>query len=1370
MDTKRRTDQRRKMIQSSGIIVMICLNALFGLTAFTANVAADNVVTAATGDLNITAVQVNANTSLSLTINLTGTGNVTNVNITAPSAFDGGDIWIKDLNIYNASDMTWYYGVGNSTIYGIFGGQMHANITLATSFNSTSPNDKIVVNFSAVAGGIPTLNAMFAIQLFNGTGPGSGPTTLTEDGNLGVDIIDSIFPEIEETTITLATTGEVFNVTANVTDNVDLDTVWLDYNMTSVEGYYNTANVSMTPGVLPSYYREVTIWDNATWFNYTICANDTSDNWNQSIKNVSVNDSLLPEIYDTTTGNPTTGYPFTIMATVTDNIDVVGVNLNYYLNTTIGFTMPLNLSMVNVGGDNYSSSIFIQSNALTLYYNISANDTFNSWNETSEINLNVIDDDSPSSSCFVSGGWYNTPTVPILWTASDNVNLSSVELFYTHSPDNSNWSAPTSFGGQSVSGQTSNGIFNFNWPLGEGYYMFYTIANDSSGNQELPTGSADAIAGYDITTPTIDITSILYASDYIWSDSLTSLYYSDGMGFSGARFVIQGNASDNLSGLSHLTSSEAFGEQPPNDITPDSWDISYNITMIASGTIAITISVYDKAGNIAYDNFTCYEDLSAQNTTMSIGNPKYLGPNSTLYVTTSTHFWLNASTGTTGLDHIEYKIDENPWTIYGGPFTLSSEGFHNIYYRSVDNVSNVEPFQVLNVYVDESPPVTIISIGTPKYGSSPTYVTSTTSFNLTAIDVGVGLKKIWYRTDNGNWVLYSGDFNLSGLADGAHTIYFNGTDMLNNLEILQSIDVYLDNQSPAIDLSVGNPKQGFNPTYVTSSTEFSIQATDYSGSGIHSVEYNVDGGGWEPYVSPFTIDGAGSHDLSYRSIDNLGNTNELEALIFGDDSPPQTDISFDMNITIDGVVYVTLSSQIWLNSTDSGSGVQDTWYSVDGVYWTEYTGQFTVPIGSAMIYYYSVDNLGNIETTKSMSLLMGNGTPIITSEPTTVGYESELYLYAVTAYDSDIVLGDVLRFTLFDYPEGMIINENTGSVSWTPTNNQVGDQDVSIVVSDRTDWNAWQNFTITVINKNTAPYIRNAVSPNYEIVLYAYENLIYSIDAGDDDLIHGDSLTYELHNSPVGMTIDNTGVIRWTPTVDDLRKTYLINISVSDNAGLEVIQSIIVKVPDRPPSLLGGICDRENGTPQDSYSFSITVYDLDGNLPERVYLIIDGEEYDMSHASGGNGTFVYLFEMSLSEGTHAYAFFVESSADNSGTDWRTIEVTQPESVVDWLSVWAVPLLLFFILLMMSYIAWTQRDLISEIRKVKSMQTLPRIQRKSTPGMKLPEPTTPCPKCGTALKPNAQFCGECGSSITNKSGNTNEESNPDSTNGDINEWI
>lgn len=93
---------------------------------------------------------------------------------------------------------------------------------------------------------------------------------------------DTMPPEIVETTFGTPPTGDYYNITANIMDNADVDTVWLEYTITSSEGYYETYNLSMNKSTEPSYWYKVNIWSNVTWFNYTIKANDTSDNWNST--------------------------------------------------------------------------------------------------------------------------------------------------------------------------------------------------------------------------------------------------------------------------------------------------------------------------------------------------------------------------------------------------------------------------------------------------------------------------------------------------------------------------------------------------------------------------------------------------------------------------------------------------------------------------------------------------------------------------------------------------------------------------------------------------------------------------------------------------------------------------------------------------------------------------------------------------------------------------------------------------------------------------------------------------------------------------------------------------------------------------------
>ncbi len=93
-------------------------------------------------------------------------------------------------------------------------------------------------------------------------------------------ISDLVPPDIMETTSEVPVSGKFYNVTANVIDDIGVDSVWLDFAQISQEGYSEKVNVSMNPAFGDSYWYYPMIWINATWFNYTIKAMDTGGNWN----------------------------------------------------------------------------------------------------------------------------------------------------------------------------------------------------------------------------------------------------------------------------------------------------------------------------------------------------------------------------------------------------------------------------------------------------------------------------------------------------------------------------------------------------------------------------------------------------------------------------------------------------------------------------------------------------------------------------------------------------------------------------------------------------------------------------------------------------------------------------------------------------------------------------------------------------------------------------------------------------------------------------------------------------------------------------------------------------------------------------------
>lgn len=76
----------------------------------------------------------------------------------------------------------------------------------------------------------------------------------------------------------------------------------------------------------------------------------------------------------------------------------------------------------------------------------------------------------------------------------------------------------------------------------------------------------------------------------------------------------------------------------------------------------------------------------------------------------------------------------------------------------------------------------------------------------------------------------------------------------------------------------------------------------------------------------------------------------------------------------------------------------------------------------------------------------GNNPPSITSTAITSAVEDQTYTYDVEATDPDT--GDTLTYSLTTKPDGMSIDSSTGIITWTPNEDQIGNNDVVVVVVD----------------------------------------------------------------------------------------------------------------------------------------------------------------------------------------------------------------------------------------------------------------------------------------------------------------------------------
>ncbi|SEF23851.1 Ig-like domain (group 3) [Amycolatopsis pretoriensis] len=170
-----------------------------------------------------------------------------------------------------------------------------------------------------------------------------------------------------------------------------------------------------------------------------------------------------------------------------------------------------------------------------------------------------------------------------------------------------------------------------------------------------------------------------------------------------------------------------------------------------------------------------------------------------------------------------------------------------------------------------------------------------------------------------------------------------------------------DTTAPTVTaLVAGNRDSSGN--YIESAT-VSLSATD-AGSGVASVEYQLDGGSWTTYAAPVVVSAVGMHMLHYRATDVAGNTSPEGMEHFtvvegqGDTTPPTVTASLSGDRDSAGN-YLDVAT-VTLTATDADSTVASVEYQLDGGAWTAYSAPVAVTgAGAHMVHFRATDAAGN---------------------------------------------------------------------------------------------------------------------------------------------------------------------------------------------------------------------------------------------------------------------------------------------------------------------------------------------------------------------------------------------------------------------------
>ncbi|MGB2985952.1 MAG: putative Ig domain-containing protein, partial [Phycisphaerae bacterium] len=266
------------------------------------------------------------------------------------------------------------------------------------------------------------------------------------------------------------------------------------------------------------------------------------------------------------------------------------------------------------------------------------------------------------------------------------------------------------------------------------------------------------------------------------------------------------------------------------------------------------------------------------------------------------------------------------------------------------------------------------------------------------------------------------------------------------------------------------------------------------------------------------------------------------------------------------------------------------------------TGEYEVTVTATDGYESSVAQQMYVLTVFEI-----NVPPQIISIPETSVTKDLEYFYQVEAFDPD---GDPLGYALGIAPSGMTIDADSGLVEWLP--DETGSFEVRVRVSDDHGHQAVQDFFLTVVACADPPVITSlpvVTATEGELYTYAVEA---SVPSGE--------LFYSLPIAPSGMSIDETGLILWTPSHQSagLRTVkVVVATDVADCQAEQIFQIDVADVNVAPVFTSMPVTTVSEGA---LYNYHAEAVDPDGD--PITYLLSAGPEGMTVHSQVGTVTWM----------------------------------------------------------------------------------------------------------------------------------------------------
>ncbi|MCK4521591.1 MAG: putative S-layer protein [Nanoarchaeota archaeon] len=860
-------------------------------------------------------------------------------------------------------------------------------------------------------------------------------------------------------------------------------------------------------------------------------------------------------------------------------------------------------------------------------FNWTNNDLTNvSYIDTSSVIINAnpvitVDNTSSTTINHDSNGLVN-----IKINSSGNSNLDNVTINYTAGSLPASWLnySPANF--TSISANSNNNFsVNISVPKGTPPANYTGVFNISA---------ASAVTKTVVLTVTVPLDNSWRASP----SSTTTYHKTDQSGLIGTVYINNTGNIDNIYTLLYSGTIRTYG-----GIWNSSNPSSVSVTKQTRGNFSIYHKAYWQEGS--YDLII---NITPQNGTSNVSNMTLIldktnpsasisYPSPDAYVSGITDFNVSAN-DSNGISLVQFYVDsvlKN--TTNTMPYSYdwnTSELTDNIYpiKAIVYDMSNNTNTTEINVTINNTDSVPHL------YNNIPTINWSedaTTTLNLSLYFRSIDGDNLTYTSTNAtnvtvsinntnSIVTFAPDANFSGI----NYIVFYANDTSGNITASNNVTLNVTNINdlPTIPTLVYPD----NDTIVYSATgqiTLNWSTIDADNDTITSYLYFANSTNLILYANTTN---------THYTLTNLNNktkyywrVNAYDAVNYsGNSSIYSFNITFDSSPIINNYTPTDLTPSVAensslnfsVNATDPDGGPLNYTWNIDGIVNQTNGNNFTYNPGfnDSGIHIITVNVTDNNSNTVSnppiwnVTVTNTDRAPVLTAINNQIVNENSTLVFNITATDDDLIYGDNLSYSSnLSVINITRINNTLATVTWTPTNDYVGNNSVNFTVTDGTLSDS-KIIIITVNNINDAPVLTSIGA------LAAYEGTAFSYDVNATDVDAGDNLTFK-DNSTLFNITSSTGLINFTPTTAQIGN-YSINISVNDTSGAEDSEIITLTISNSNDAPVLGTISDQSVLEDSTLTFNITASDADLDYGDSLSYSSNNSNVNITKVSNTSAT------------------------------------------------------------------------------------------------------------------------------------------------------